>query len=186
MPGARVATGDSVSLRTAEAEDIGFLQRAYADPDLRTPLGWDVRSRAELETEFEDKFGHDEVFVVCLDESDARAGQPSPDAVRRIGCVVTSMPERARAGLGLWLLPDVQGNGYGTEACSLAIDYVFDVHPHPAVRAKVLPDNDASRGLLESLGFTQEGRARRDAFWNGEYRDAVLYGLLREEWRDGD
>lgn len=79
-----------------------------------------------------------------------------------------------------------KGNGYGTEACSLAIDYVFDVHPHPAVRAKVLPDNDASRGLLESLGFTQEGRARRDAFWNGEYRDAVLYGLLREEWRDGD
>lgn len=184
MPGARVAAADRVSLRTAEEEDVGFLQRAHADPDLRYPLGWDVRSRTELASEVEDQFGHDEVFVVCLDDEDAGAGQPSSNDVRRIGCVVMSTPERARAGLGLWLVPDVHGNGYGTEACSLAIDYVFDVYPHPAVRAKALPGNDASRRLLESLGFAQEGRARREAFWDGEYRDAILYGLLREEWRD--
>jgi len=41
---------------------------------------------------------------------------------------------------------------------------VFRVYPHPAVHAKALPDNEASRGLLESLGFSQDGRARKEFF----------------------
>jgi ribosomal-protein-alanine N-acetyltransferase len=44
--------------------------------------------------------------------------------------------------------------------------------------------NDASRGLLESLGFTEEGRTRKDRFINGEYIDTIQYGLLRKEWRE--
>lgn len=32
MPGARVASGERVTLRTAEEEDAPFLQRAYANP----------------------------------------------------------------------------------------------------------------------------------------------------------
>jgi RimJ/RimL family protein N-acetyltransferase len=38
--------------------------------------------------------------------------------------------------------------------------------------------------LLDSLGFTEEGRIRRDMFVDGAYRDTVLYGLLREAWDD--
>lgn len=91
--------------------------------------------------------------------------------------------ERARSGIGFWLVPSVHGEGYGREAVSLALDHVFRVYPAPAVHAKALPHNDASRGLLESLGFRQDGRARKEAFWNGEYRDSILYSLLREEWR---
>jgi RimJ/RimL family protein N-acetyltransferase len=34
--------------------------------------------------------------------------------------------------------------------------------------------------------FVQEGRVRKDWYWDGKYRDYVQYGLLREEWRDGD
>ncbi len=44
--------------------------------------------------------------------------------------------------------------------------------------------NDASRGLLESLGFTEEGRRRKYMFVDGAHRDMVQYGLLREEWRE--
>lgn len=183
MPGARVASGERVTLRTAEREDVPFLQRAYANPELRYPLGWDVKNRASLEAEIDDGLGHDELFVVCLDGDDAGPGQPDEDHVQRIGCIVAGTPERARTGIGFWIVPAVQGEGFGTEAVSLALDYVFRVYPHPAVHAETLPHNDASRGLLESLGFRQDGRSRKTAFWNGEYRDSIPYSLLRAEWR---
>ncbi len=184
MPGARVASGDRVTLRTAELEDVPFVQRAYANPELRYPLGWDVENQAEIESEIEGEDGHDELFLVCLDGDDAGPGQPDEADVRRIGSVVAGTHERARSGIGFWIVPGAQGEGYGREAVSLAIDYLFRVYPHPAVHASALPHNDASRGLLESLGFQQEGRARKVAFWDGEYHDAIEYSLLRAEWRE--
>lgn len=182
MPGARVVSGEHVTLRTAERSDVPFLQRAHANPELRCGLGWDVRSQADLENEFEEGEGHDERFVVCIDGSHAGPGTPDPDDVRRIGCVVAGTAERARSGISYWIAPEYQGEGYGAEAVSLAVDYLFDVYPHPAVSATVRPDNDASRALLESLGFVEEGRARKVAFWNGAYRDALRYSVLRSEW----
>jgi len=184
MPGARVAEGERVTLRTAEEEDVPFLQRAYANPELRYQLGWDVRSRGEVEDDLDDRLGHDELFVICLDGETAGPGDPDEDDVRRIGCIVAGTSERARSGIGFWLIPSVHGEGYGTEAASLALDYLFRVYPHPAVHATVLPHNDASRGLLESLGFSQDGRLRKEAFWDGAYHDSIHYSLLREEWGD--
>ncbi|MBP1986709.1 RimJ/RimL family protein N-acetyltransferase [Halolamina salifodinae] len=35
---------------------------------------------------------------------------------------------------------------------------------------------------MDSPGFEQEGRIRRDRFIDGEYVDTVKYGLLREAW----
>jgi hypothetical protein len=35
---------------------------------------------------------------------------------------------------------------------------------------------------LEKTGFTQEGVLRQAGFVRGDYRDAVIYGLLRAEW----
>ena len=32
------------------------------------------------------------------------------------------------------------------------------------------------------LGFTEEGRSRRAAFFNGKYHDDVLFGMIREEF----
>jgi RimJ/RimL family protein N-acetyltransferase len=54
----------------------------------------------------------------------------------------------------------------------------------PAVGASAFGFNGTSRGLLESLGFVEEGRRRKFMFVDGEYRDMVHYGLLRAEWDD--
>lgn len=83
-----------------------------------------------------------------------------------------------------WLVPEVHGDGYGKEALSLVIDYVFRVYDRPAVGAGVYGFNEASRGLLDSLGFSEGGRTRKDRFVDGEYVDTIQYGLLRKEWRE--
>jgi ribosomal-protein-alanine N-acetyltransferase len=186
MPGSRIASGERVTLRTAEKEDAPFLQRAHANPELRYPLGWEIKGRDEIAADIENDLGHDELFLVCLDDEGAGAGPPDEGDAQRIGAVVATTPDQFRVGIGFWLIPTVQGEGYGTEAVSLVLDHLFRVNPAPAVYAKVLPHNEASRGLLESLGFTQEGRARKEAFWEGEYQDSIMYSILREEWHTED
>lgn len=184
MPGARVVSGERVTLRTAEAdEDAPFLQRAYANAELRNSLNWEVKSRDEVAADLDDDLGFENLFVVCIDGDEAGPGSPEEDDLRRIGAIIVGTGEHFSA-IAYWLDPAIHGEGYGTEAVSLALDYNFQVYPHPAMQAKALATNEASRGLLESLGFTQEGRLRKRAFRDGEYQDLISYSLLREEWHD--
>jgi len=177
MPGARVTSGERVTLRTVEEEDIPFVQRSV-EPEVRYPLGNPVRNREEFE--LSDGKGNDQ-FLVCLD--DDVSDDPSDD-VRRIGQVSVHDADYKRPELGYWLVPEVHGEGYGTEAVSLVIEYVFRTYDTPTIGAGAFDFNDASRGLLESLGFEQEGCRRKFMFVDGEHRDMIQYGLLREKWRE--
>jgi ribosomal-protein-alanine N-acetyltransferase len=166
MPGARIAQGERVTLRTVEAEDAPFHQRAMANPELRVPIGNPLLNREQMEVPSERERGSAQ-FLVCLDGEDAGPGTPDEDDVRRLGVVYVGDADWRRPELGYWLVPEVHGEGYGREAVSLVIDYAFDTYDHPTVGAQAFDFNDASRGLLESLGFEEEGRIRKDRFIGG-------------------
>lgn len=183
MPGARVASGERVTLRTVETEDVPFLQRAGANPELRFPLGNPLMNREQYTVSGEQNAP--DQFLVCLEGSETPelvADDDEDHDLRRIGHVSVADAHYKRPELGYWLIPDVHGEGYGREALSLVVDYVFRQYDTPAVGAGVFDFNDASRGLLESLGFVAEGRRRKFMFIDGAHRDMVQYGLLREEW----
>lgn len=180
MPGARITGGERVTLRSVEGEDVPFLQRAFANPEIRYPLGNPLKTQEEVK-EWQDE-RDDDRFLVCLDGDNAGPGAPDEDDITRIGAASVHGADWRRPELGYWLVPEVHGEGYGTEAVSLVLDYIFRVYDHPAVGAVAYEFNEASRGLLESLGFGEEGQIRRGRFIDGEYRDLILYGLLREEW----
>jgi RimJ/RimL family protein N-acetyltransferase len=38
---------------------------------------------------------------------------------------------------------------------------------------------------MQKIGMKEEGRLRRHIFRWGEYRDMVLFGIMREEWPPG-
>ena len=186
MPGARIERGERVTLRTVEREDAEFLQRASADPDIRYPLG-DTRhkNRNQIEDMFENFIENESHahFLVCLDSEDAGSGHSDEGDVTPIGAVAVTHIDWDRPSLAYWLVPEHHGEGYGKEAVSLVVEYVFRTFDVHGVGAHAYDFNAASRGLLESLGFTEEGRGREDRFIDGEYRDSVQYGLLRREWR---
>lgn len=196
MPGARITSGERVTLRTVESEDIPFLQRGSANPEIRYSLGTPLRNQEEFDVS--DETGTDR-FLVCLEAADTGPGQPDADSVTppevrvddqtvddvtRIGVVSVMDVDYKRPELGYWLVPEVHGEGYGTDSVSLVIEYVFREYDTPAVGAEAFAFNDASRGLLESLGFTEEGRRRKFMFVDGDHRDMVQYGLLRQEWKE--
>ena len=187
MPGALIERGDRVTLRTVEREDSEFVQRAYADPDIRYPLGTVTHAnRKQIEDRFEDHIESEDNanFLVCLDDEGADAGHPEDDETTPIGAVDVTHVRWDRPYLAYWLVPEFHGEGYGKEAVSLVVEYVFRTFDIHSIGANAYDFNVASRGLLESLGFTEEGRAREDRFIDGEYRDSVQYGLLRREWRE--
>ena len=178
MPGKRVTSGERVALRTCEEEDIPFRQRSV-EPEIRQSLGNPVRTQdqfSELSKEGTDR------FIVCLEEVSTVSSQTGNESGNPIGLVRVSDTNYKRPELGYWLVPEVHREGYGRESVSLAIDYVFNEYDTPAIEAKTFDFNDASRGLLESLGFSEEGCLRKFMFVNGDYHDMIYYGLLRREW----
>jgi RimJ/RimL family protein N-acetyltransferase len=176
MPGALVSAGERVALRTLETEDVGFVQRIRTNPELRYPMGNPVATRGELE----DGDPDGDNFLVTA-EADPVPGQPG-EVAERLGMVHIDEADWRRPELGYWVAAEHQGEGYGREAVSLGIDYAFATYDHPGVEARVYDSNDASIGLLESLGFEREGRLRDRRFVDGAYRDILWYGLMRADW----
>jgi RimJ/RimL family protein N-acetyltransferase len=86
------------------------------------------------------------------------------------------------AELGYWIDPAHHENGYGSEAAELLTTYGFAQRGCHRISARVFEFNDASQGLLESIGFQQEGRQREHVFADGEYQDLLWYGVLAREW----
>ena len=62
-------------------------------------------------------------------------------------------------------------------------DFSFSVCDYCFSQAACLPENAASRGVLESCGFKYEGVAQSYLQINGRWRNHVLYANLRNDRR---
>ncbi|MDH5021463.1 GNAT family N-acetyltransferase [Halobacterium rubrum] len=186
MPGAVFRRGDRVTLRTVERADAEFVQRGHNHPAVGVSLGLD---RPENESSAADRIDSVEddpnvaTFVVCLEDGTGGDGD-SESGPTPIGKVTVKNLHHTRPELSYWIHPEYQGEGYGTEATEVAVDYVFSAHEVRGLQAQAFAPNDGSVGVLENLGFTHEGTLRDARFRDGEYVDVVWYGLLREEWED--
>ncbi len=81
--------------------------------------------------------------------------------------------------VGFLLHPDYWRQGIVTEAMRAIIPYLFAETDVAALTADVDPRNDASIGLLKSLGFTETHRAKNTFCINGEWSDSIYFALPR-------
>lgn len=77
---------------------------------------------------------------------------------------------------------DFWGKGYAFEAWSLLIEYAFQRLGLRKIIAGAIAGNEASIRALKKLGFKVEGTMRQQVFMDCEYRDGILFGLLRDEF----
>jgi ribosomal-protein-alanine N-acetyltransferase len=83
--------------------------------------------------------------------------------------------------LGYWMGQRHAGRGHMTEAVRGALRFAFaDLALH-RVEAACLPNNEASRRLLERVGFQREGLARAYLRINGAWTDHLLYAALASD-----
>jgi [ribosomal protein S5]-alanine N-acetyltransferase len=80
---------------------------------------------------------------------------------------------------------EYRGKGYAHEAWGLVASYAFERLGLRKLIAGVVDGNAASQRTLEKLGFRVEGRLRAEYWVEGQVRDALRLGLLREEFVPG-
>lgn len=90
-------------------------------------------------------------------------------------------PESAAWNMGISLVPEARGQGYGSEAQRQLADYLFETTDANRVEASTDVANIAEQRSLERAGFLREGVQRGAQFRAGAYRDLVVYSRLRDD-----
>ncbi len=85
--------------------------------------------------------------------------------------------------LGYWTGAPFARQGYMREAILSVVHYAFVRLDLSRIEAACLPENAASRGLLERCGFKYEGVAQSYLQIDGRWRSHVLYASLRNDRR---
>lgn len=84
--------------------------------------------------------------------------------------------------LGYWLDQTVQGRGYMTEAGFSILHHAFSSLRFSRMNAATLTHNEKSRAMLERLGFSEDGFAKKYIQIDGRRQDHILFGLNAEDF----
>ncbi|MBC7143045.1 MAG: GNAT family N-acetyltransferase [Rhodobacteraceae bacterium] len=87
------------------------------------------------------------------------------------------------ATIGYWIGAPFARQGYMAEALRAVIHHCFTVLDLSRIESACLPENAASRGVLEKSGYKYEGVAQSYLQINGRWRNHVLYANLRGDRR---
>ena len=87
----------------------------------------------------------------------------------------------AALNIGISLLPAHRGQGYGSAAQRALAEYLFATTLTERIEAETDVENVPEQRALERAGFTREGVLRHSQFRAGQWRDNILYSMLRGE-----
>jgi ribosomal-protein-serine acetyltransferase len=86
------------------------------------------------------------------------------------------------AEIGYSILREFRGKGIATEAVLALVAEGFTTAELRSMRAYCVPENAASRRVLERSGFVFDKVLPRGACVNGETVDILAHVLTRENW----
>ncbi|UVO52542.1 GNAT family N-acetyltransferase [Sphingomonas sp. SUN019] len=161
-------------MRAQAIDDAAALHEAYRDEELMRY--WSSAPHATV--------GESAAYLTPRADNDQWRGWSITIAGddRAIGTLGASTRRAGVSEIGYLLVRSAWGKGYAREAVTGLIDLLF-AEGQRRVFADTDPDNAASIGLLESLGFQREGLLRAEWETHIGVRDSVILGLLKDEWR---
>ncbi|RPI87772.1 MAG: N-acetyltransferase [Chloroflexi bacterium] len=168
-------------LRSFEEKDTQPFSEYRSDPEIAKYQGWNIPFTIMQAVDFVNEMklvtpgepGHWYQIAIELKTHNQMIGDC---AFHR------SAEDPAQAEIGFTLAHDFQGKGFGTEAVSRLLKYLFvDLDLH-RVKAGCDPNNTASKKLLEKVGMRHEGRFIESYWLKGEWVSEDWYALLKREW----
>jgi RimJ/RimL family protein N-acetyltransferase len=168
--------GERVILRAIEREDLKPLHELERHIELMILADgyWQPMPLAALERQFEKHLDDEERAWFAI-EADGKV-------IGSIGMHHRDQRSRVSAfGVGIYD-PAYVGQGYGREAIGLFLDWAFRIQNYERIWLSTWANNERAIRCYQALGFVEEGRQRRQLYMDGQYVDAVMMGLLREEW----
>jgi UDP-4-amino-4,6-dideoxy-N-acetyl-beta-L-altrosamine N-acetyltransferase len=169
--------GSRVYLRPLEASDAERVAGWFNDPDVRRNL----KTHRPMSHAAEEKFianigsdGSEVVLAIVERESDEHIGViglHQIDARSRHGMFGIAIGKKAA-----W------GRGFGSDALATFVRHAFETLNLHRVWLQVYDTNPRAARCYEKVGFRREGVMRQHQYLDGKYVDAIVMGLLREEW----
>jgi RimJ/RimL family protein N-acetyltransferase len=170
--------GKLVRLRAPERGDLPTFVRWFNDPEttqflLRGPpmsLEGEEQWYASLSTRELDP-------VFCIETLDGKL-------IGNIGIMHLDWTTR-RAEIGVMIgEKDHWSQGFGTEAISLLLKYMFEELNLERVGLYCDEANLRAQRCYQKCGFRLEGKLRHYLFKNGEYVDDIMMSILRSDWEE--
>jgi RimJ/RimL family protein N-acetyltransferase len=164
-----------LALRPVAEEDLPLLDRLAQDPAAAGEYAWSGwRNLLSFRQGWaEDRLVGDDGGVLLI----ARGAEP----IGFVSWFQVDFPPSYYWSMGIALLPEARGKGYGTQAHRLLTRYLFAHTTVHRIEGVTEAENLAEQRVMEKAGFIREG-VMRGVFWrDGAYRDGVLYSLLRAD-----
>lgn len=168
-------------VRRPEASDEPLLEQVFCDPAMMRFLGgaWTrAKVRAALE-EWHAEWGVDNRWSGVLVQKD------SQHAIGTAGCTQDTITGEPGLELSWFVLPEHQGQGFATEISRELLRFAFGHLGVERMVAETHPENPASNGVLERLGFECLGERRHAYDYLPRFHTQVLWQLTLERWERG-
>jgi RimJ/RimL family protein N-acetyltransferase len=167
---------EQVTLRPVGKDDLPLLRKLTQDPQVAGEFeqyGWYAPRLFQRAWEENGLIGPDggTLMVVCGGEPAGSVGWRRRETAPASHCWV----------LGIGLIPEARGHGYGTQAHRLVVRYLFANTTVHRIEAATEAGNIAEQRVLEKAGFRREGVLRGIRWRDGAWRDEVLYSILRTD-----
>jgi ribosomal-protein-alanine N-acetyltransferase len=166
-------------LRELVPADVEVIHRIQSDPQVVRYFGRPAHATlAESEKKLQI------VFDALRDTTGIRWGLALRDGGALAGtCGIWRWNKDHRfAEIGYELAPAYWGRGLMVEALSPILRYGFTKMDLHRVEATIDPENQASRRVLEKLGFKRDALMRENWLYNGKFTDSAIYSLLDREF----
>jgi ribosomal-protein-alanine N-acetyltransferase len=178
----------TVTLRPVYEDDLEAIARFSVEPDAVGEFEWtgftDPR-RLRRRWEEDGLLADDSSYLAVVTPDGSFAGcvsWRSPGATP-----IRGTPPRTSSivplEIGIALLPEHRGKGYGSAAQSALVDYLFATTAVHRIQATTAAGNLAEQKALEKVGFRREGVLRALGYQAGRWVDGVIYSVLRDDER---
>jgi ribosomal-protein-serine acetyltransferase len=84
--------------------------------------------------------------------------------------------------MGYWISEKFQGRGLVTDAVRCLITHAFREWRLNRIQIRCATSNTRSAAVARRLGFVQEGIQRQALLLRGVFHDALIFGLLAQDW----
>ncbi|MGB3439196.1 MAG: GNAT family protein [Actinophytocola sp.] len=167
---------EGIRLRPVTELDLDALDAMFADPALIGEFNWNGYSdSSQWRRRFrENGLLTEDKSVLMIDADLSPVGFVSWNRVQTGATVYVYQ-------FGISLLPAARGRGLGSAAQLMLARYLFAHSPVNRIQATTEAGNIAEQRSLEKAGFAREAVLKEHVFRDGEWRDEVLYRMLRSE-----
>src|SRR5215210_4659697 len=168
--------GEHVILRAFEKDDADRCYRWMNDPNIVRTLKTRYPIAFQNEAEWLERAMHPVIserhFAIERKDDRAHIGNAS---IHDIEWVSRS------AAFGLFVgEPSAWNRGFGTDAIRTLVRFAFDEMNLRKLRISVFEYNERAKHVLETQGFVQEGRLRREFYREGSYHDLLILSIFRD------